>query len=60
MQPQREIRHEWHTFDELKGYDVRRQNDIVQVATPDERIVTLDLDEFDKLRGTGAKPGGLE
>lgn len=60
MQPLRHIRHDWHTFDELKGYDVRRDDEIVQISTPEERIITLDLAEFNQLRGTGLKPGGLE
>jgi hypothetical protein len=56
----RHIHHDWHTLDELRGYEARRDGDVITIRTPHEREIELNAVEFNELRGTGPKPGGLE
>lgn len=54
----RHIKHDWRVLDELLGYYVRRDGDTVQIKAGND-VYTLDLAEFNALRGTGPKPRGL-
>jgi hypothetical protein len=55
------MRFDWRVFDELKGYEVKADSEGIHIRTPQERVVTLTAEEFNRLRGTRRPfPGGLD
>jgi hypothetical protein len=46
--------HDWHSFDVLRGYEVRTRYDLRR--TSDGRIWRLSAEEFEQLRREGPNP----
>lgn len=56
--------HDWHLFDDEKGYEVRQVTDADtpnhwELRQPDGTVVDLDDDEFQQLLSEGPNPKGI-